>query len=124
MVLILEGYIHDLTDLNSIGGLYPLVGFLKNRHANLRAKAADVLNTIVQNNPKSQQLVMYANGLEHLLSNFTTDLDTKVRTKSLVAISCKYYYSYPRKYSTGSRKFGCYADNIENFAKLCSSNQT
>ncbi|KAL0375233.1 UNVERIFIED_CONTAM: hypothetical protein Sradi_3439000 [Sesamum radiatum] len=72
----------DIEDLHSIGGLVPLLGYLKNPHANIRAKAAEVVSTIVQNNPKSQQLVMEANGLEPLLSNFTSDPDVIVRTKA------------------------------------------
>lgn len=78
-----------LVDLNSIGGLVPLLNYLRNSHANIRAKAAEVVSTIVQNNPKSQQLVMDANGMEHLLSNFASDEDVTVRTKSLGAISCE-----------------------------------
>lgn len=77
------------TDLHSIGGLVPLLGYLKNSNAGIRAKAAEVVTTIVQNNPKSQQLVMEANGLEPLLSNFSSDPDETVRTKSLGAISCE-----------------------------------
>lgn len=79
-----------VADLHSIGGLVPLIGYLKSPHANIRAKAAEVVSTIVQNNPRSQQLVMEANGLEPLLSNFTSDTDVAVRTKSLGAISCEY----------------------------------
>lgn len=78
-----------LTDLHSIGGLHPLLGYLKNSHANIRAKAAEVVTTIVQNNPRSQQLVMELNGLESLLLNFTSDPDVIARTKALGAISCK-----------------------------------
>ena len=78
------------TDLHSIGGLVPLLGYLKNSHSNIRAKAAEVVTIIVQNNPYSQQLVMGANGLEPLLSNFTLDPDVTVRTKALWAISCVY----------------------------------
>ncbi|VVA96976.1 unnamed protein product [Arabis nemorensis] len=74
-------------DLHSIGGLVPLLGFLKNSHANIRAKAADVVSTIVQNNPRSQELVMEVNGLESLLSNFTSDTDVHARTQALGAIS-------------------------------------
>ncbi|PHU06877.1 hypothetical protein BC332_23366 [Capsicum chinense] len=59
-----------------------------NSHANIRAKAAEVVSTIVQNNPRSQQLVMEANGLEPLLSNFTSDPDVTACTKALGAISC------------------------------------
>ncbi|XP_004302552.1 PREDICTED: uncharacterized protein LOC101309648 [Fragaria vesca subsp. vesca] len=74
-------------DLHSIGGFPPLLNYLKNSHANVRAKAAEVVTTIVQNNPKSQQLVMEANGLEYLYSLFTSDPDVNVRTKALGAIS-------------------------------------
>lgn len=74
-------------DLHSIGGLVPLLNYLKNSNAAIRAKAADVVTTIVQNNPKSQQLVMEASGLEPLLANFTSDPDITVRTKALGAIS-------------------------------------
>ncbi|XP_011094893.1 uncharacterized protein LOC105174471 [Sesamum indicum] len=82
-------------DLHSIGGLVPLLGYLKNPHANIRAKAAEVVSTIVQNNPKSQQLVMEANGLEPLLSNFTSDPDVIVRTKALGAISSLIRHNKP-----------------------------
>lgn len=74
-------------DLHSIGGLLPLIGYLKNSDASIRAKAAEVVTTIVQNNPKSQQLVMDASGLDPLLSNLSTDSDLTVRTKALGAIS-------------------------------------
>lgn len=74
-------------DLHSIGGLHPLIGYLKNSDASIRAKAAEVVTTIVQNNPKSQQLVMEASGLDPLLSNLSTDSDVTVRSKALGAIS-------------------------------------
>lgn len=76
-------------DLHSVGGLVPLLGYLKNSNANIRAKSADVISTIVENNPRSQESVMEANGLESLLSNFTSDTDMHSRTQALGAISCK-----------------------------------
>ncbi|KAA8518926.1 hypothetical protein F0562_016300 [Nyssa sinensis] len=83
----LAGYAH-LTDLHSIGGLDPLLGYLKDSPAKIQAKAAEVITTIVQNNPKGQQIVMQANGLEPLLSILTSDCDdVTVRTKALGAIS-------------------------------------
>lgn len=82
-------------DLHSIGGLVPLLGFLKNTHASVRAKAAEVVTTIVQNNPRSQQMVMEANGFEPLLSNFTSDPDVTVRTKALGAISSLIRHNKP-----------------------------
>uniref|UniRef100_A0A1D1XPV7 Hsp70-binding protein 1 n=2 Tax=Anthurium amnicola TaxID=1678845 RepID=A0A1D1XPV7_9ARAE len=74
-------------DLHSIGGLVPLLDYLKSSNPGIRAKSAEVVSTIVQNNPKSQQLVMDANGMEPLLSNFNSDSDATVRTKALGAIS-------------------------------------
>ncbi|KAE8692448.1 putative Zinc finger family protein [Hibiscus syriacus] len=82
-------------DLHSIGGFVPLLGYLKNSRANVRAKAAEVVSTIVQNNPRSQQLVMEANGLEPLLSNFSSDPDVTVRTKALYAISSLIRHNKP-----------------------------
>ncbi|CAA2985155.1 hsp70 nucleotide exchange factor FES1-like [Olea europaea var. sylvestris] len=87
--------IDNANDIHSIGGLVPLLGYLKNSHAIIRAKAAEVVGTIVQNNPKSQQLVMEANGLEPLLSNFTSDSDVTVRTKALGAISSLIRHNRP-----------------------------
>ncbi|GJT95322.1 HSP70 nucleotide exchange factor FES1-like protein [Tanacetum coccineum] len=74
--------IHMANDLHTIGGLPPLLKYLRNSHANIQAKAAEVVSTIVQNNPKSQQLVMDANGMEPLLTNFNSDDDVTVRTKA------------------------------------------
>ncbi|AAF14032.1 hypothetical protein [Arabidopsis thaliana] len=82
-------------DLHSIGGLVPLLSFLKNSHANIRAKAADVVSTIVQNNPRSQELVMETNALESLLSNFTSDTDIHARTQALGAISSLIRHNKP-----------------------------
>ncbi|KAL5218702.1 hypothetical protein ABZP36_019386 [Zizania latifolia] len=82
-------------DLRSIGGLDPLLGYLKNSHAGIRAKAAEVVSKIVQNNPKSQQLVMESNGLEPLLMNFSSDPSTNSRTKALGAISSLIRHNQP-----------------------------
>ncbi|XP_057798748.1 hsp70 nucleotide exchange factor FES1-like [Salvia miltiorrhiza] len=87
--------IDNANDLHSIGGLAPLLDYLRNPHANIRAKAADVVSTVVQNNPRSQQLVMEANGMEPLLSNFTSDPDVGVRTKALGAISSLIRHNKP-----------------------------
>ncbi|XP_066385765.1 hsp70 nucleotide exchange factor fes1-like [Miscanthus floridulus] len=82
-------------DLHSIGGLDPLLGYLKNSNAGIRAKAAEVVSTIVQNNPKSQQLVMESNRLEPLLTNFKSDPSTNARTKALGAISSLIRHNQP-----------------------------
>jgi hsp70-interacting protein len=74
-------------DLHSIGGLVPLLGYLEHSNAEIRAKSADVVSTMVENNPRSQQSVMECNGLESLLLNFTSDIDMHSRTQALGAIS-------------------------------------
>ncbi|XP_047086390.1 hsp70 nucleotide exchange factor FES1-like [Lolium rigidum] len=74
-------------DLHSVGGLVPVIRYLRNSNARIRAKAADVVTTVVQNNPTSQQLVMEASGFEPLVSNFTSDPDLTARIKALGALS-------------------------------------
>lgn len=86
-------------DLHSVGGLVPLLGYLRNSNASIRGKAAEVVSTVVQNNPRSQQLVMEASGFEPLLLNFTSDPDITVRTKALGAISCKHFISLLSSFS-------------------------
>ncbi|KAE8808312.1 Hsp70-binding protein 1 [Hordeum vulgare] len=73
-------------DLHSVGGLVPVIRYLRNTNARIRAKAADVVTTVVQNNPTSQQLVMEASGFEPLVSNFTSDPDLTARIKALGAL--------------------------------------
>ena len=74
-------------DLHSVGGLVPVIKYLRNSNARIRARAADVVTTVVQNNPTSQQLVMEASGFDPLLSNFTSDPDLTARIKALGALS-------------------------------------
>lgn len=87
----------SLPDLYNIGGLGPLLRYLGSSNANLKAKAAEVVSTIVQNNPKSQNLVIEAKGLKLLMDNFKNDSeDDAVRIKALGAISCKCLFGlYP-----------------------------
>jgi hsp70-interacting protein len=90
-------------DLISVGGLFPLLSYLKSSNATIRAKAAQVLTTVVQNNPTSQQSVMDASGFEPLFLNFMCDPDLTVRIKALGAISCEclaetFYLFYQPRY--------------------------
>lgn len=101
----LEGLLEELqehvesidmaNDLKAIGGLVPLLAYLKSRHSSLRWKAADVVTTVVQNNSKAQQNVMDVGGLPLLLDNFTSGPDIKVRTKALGAISSLIRHNKP-----------------------------
>nr|CAD1828670.1 unnamed protein product [Ananas comosus var. bracteatus] len=105
-------------DLHSVGGLVPLLGYLRNSNASIRGKAAEVVSTVVQNNPRSQQLVMEASGFEPLLLNFTSDPDITVRTKALGAISCLI-----RNYKAGTTAFRL-ANPYSGLRDALSSNNT
>lgn len=93
----LEGLLEELqmhveaidmaNDLQAIGGLAPLLAYLRSEHPSLRARAAEVVSTVVQNNQRGQDMVMAAGGLPLLLVNFSTDDDMTSRTKALGAIS-------------------------------------
>ncbi|CAI5504121.1 unnamed protein product [Closterium sp. Naga37s-1] len=74
-------------DLKAIGGLEPLLRFLKSPHAILRARAAEVVTTMVQNNEKSQRSVMEAGGHLTLMDMILNDADVTARTKAVGAIS-------------------------------------
>ena len=73
-----------------MGGLEPLLAFLKSPHPQLRSRAAEVVMTMVQNNEKSQRQVMAAGGHLTLFHMFLSDPDAVVRAKVTGAISCEW----------------------------------
>ncbi|CAI5503880.1 unnamed protein product [Closterium sp. Naga37s-1] len=75
------------TDLKAIGGLEPPLRFLKSPHAILRARAAEMVTTMVQNNEKSQINVMDAGAHLTLMDMILHDVDVTARTKAVGAIS-------------------------------------
>ncbi|GAQ81899.1 armadillo/beta-catenin-like repeat containing protein [Klebsormidium nitens] len=62
------------------------VFILVNPDPRLRAKAAEVVHTVVQNNPQSQQNVMDCKGMETLMHNAAQDEDPTSRAKALGAV--------------------------------------
>ncbi|KAL3687516.1 hypothetical protein R1sor_013825 [Riccia sorocarpa] len=94
-------------DLHAIGGLIPLLNYLKHSDASVRARAAEVVSTVVQNNAKSQKQVMEVKGLEILLESFTSDADMNVRAKALGALSS--LISNNKEAVTSFRLSNCYA---------------
>ncbi|BBN08732.1 hsp70-interacting protein [Marchantia polymorpha subsp. ruderalis] len=94
-------------DLHAIGGLIPLLNYLKHSDAGIRARAAEVVTTVVQNNERSQKQVMDVKGMEMLLENFTSDSDMNVRAKALGAISS--LISNNKAGVTSFRLSNCYA---------------
>eukprot|EP00898_Chlorokybus_atmophyticus_P002931 jgi/Chlat1/3639/Chrsp238S03637 len=75
-------------DFFTVGGYPPLLAKLKSAHPSVRQRAAQVVSTLVQNNPKVQELAMEANTLPQLLAVVSQDPDALVRTRALGAVSC------------------------------------
>jgi hypothetical protein len=65
-------------DLTHIGGLPTLLGLLESQYAPLRASAAEVVATCVQNNPPVQQFFLDGGTLPKLLQ-LTGDAEPTVR---------------------------------------------
>ncbi|KAK9904287.1 hypothetical protein WJX75_008419 [Coccomyxa subellipsoidea] len=74
-------------DLTHIGGLPTLLGLLGSCHAPVRASAAEVVATCVQNHPPVQQMFMEGGALPRLLQ-LLQDPDPICRRKALLALSC------------------------------------
>lgn len=73
-------------DLGKIGGLQPLLAMFRSPHPEIRAQAAEVLATVVQNNPKAQREVLDAGALESILRLIREDEEAHVRLKGLLAL--------------------------------------
>ncbi|BDA45863.1 probable Hsp70 nucleotide exchange factor FES1 at N-terminal half [Coccomyxa sp. Obi] len=74
-------------DLTHIGGLPTLLGLLGSAHAPVRASAAEVVATCVQNHPPVQMHFLEGGVLPRLLQLFQ-DPDPTCRRKALLALSC------------------------------------
>ena len=87
----LRDHVEDLDaacDLSKVGGLPPMVATVQGSpHAVLRALAAEVLATCVQNNPKAQQQFLNAGVLDTVLQTARDDVDGAVRLKAWFAVS-------------------------------------
>lgn len=81
--------IDNAGDLHTIGGFQPLIKTLGSPHPTLRALAAEVLATCVQNHPKAQAHALENNVMPGLLKMAGEDEnDNAARTKALYALSC------------------------------------
>lgn len=87
----LQDHVEDIDaacDLSKVGGLPALLGTIGGSpHASLRALAAEVVATAVQNNPKAQQALLDAGALDCVLRLARSDVDTGARLKGLFAVS-------------------------------------
>jgi len=91
----LDELVHQIDtaiDLYKIGGLAPLLGCIRSPFPSVRSKAAHVLATTVQNNPKCQEWALEQKALNVLLeslklSETPSEDDYKVLEKILYAIA-------------------------------------
>jgi hypothetical protein len=74
-------------DFGQIGGADALLSLLASPHAGLRWRSAEVVATVVQNNPDCQLMMLERNVLETLMDMVESDEDVTVRTKAFLAIS-------------------------------------
>jgi len=79
--------IDNAQDLCTVGG-YPVISqVLWSRHASLRAEAAEVLATLVQNNPNTQVHVAERGGLQLLRTRLEDEKNIEAKRKILRALS-------------------------------------
>lgn len=87
----LKDHVEDIDtacDLSKVGGLPPLLSTIRGSpHAVLRALAAEIVATCVQNNPKAQQQFLEASALDAVLQCARDDVDPTARLKGLFAVS-------------------------------------
>ncbi|KUL84605.1 hypothetical protein ZTR_08722 [Talaromyces verruculosus] len=79
--------IDNANNMEPLGLWTPLVGLLQHKEADMRRMAAWCIGTAVQNNEKGQDKLLVLNVLPTLVSLATTDSDSKVRRKSVYALS-------------------------------------
>ncbi|KAL7304547.1 hypothetical protein TKK_0003332 [Trichogramma kaykai] len=75
-------------DFYKIGGFSIFAGCFNSLHSGIRAKAANLIAEITQNNPYCQDKIMEAGYIPILLGMVDNDPSDIVRVKSLYAISC------------------------------------
>ncbi len=83
-------------DLSKVGGLPPLLALMASPHAALRAGAAEVLATAVQNNPKAQERALAGGALAPVMELARSDSDATARLKGFLALGCAFARAYRR----------------------------
>jgi len=76
------------SDFHKIGGFQLLPRYLHSEQEGFRWRTADLIATLVQNNPYCQEKALEFNLLPLLLNVIDTDSSSEVRTKALYALSC------------------------------------
>lgn len=86
-MLVVVDNIDFARDFGQIGGAEALLSLLKSPHAGLRWRSAEVVATVVQNNPACQDMMLGFDILPVLSAMVESDADAVVRTKALLAIA-------------------------------------
>ena len=77
------------SDFQKMGAYGVVQGLLQSEHADIRWRAAQLIATVVQNNPHCQQKALETQLLPLLVHLVDTDANMLVRVKALYAISCE-----------------------------------
>ena len=81
----------NFSDFHKVGGFQILPTLLRSEYDGLRWRTADLVGTLVQNNPYCQEEMLKINLLPLLLEHLDDPTETnEVRIKCLYAISCEY----------------------------------
>jgi len=111
----LEYYVHQIDnarDLDSIGGLFLVIKLMNSTEPSLASRAAYVLGSATQSNPKVQQAALKLRALPLLLRLLSKHEPMAVRKKAMYALS-----SLIRLFPVGQRDF-LKLNGLEIFKKL------
>ena len=78
-----------LVAFHKIGGFSYTTHYLKGDHIGLKWRTADLVASLVQNNPYCQKVAIELHYIEQLLKLVDQDTNDMVRVKALYALSCK-----------------------------------
>ncbi|XP_074659872.1 hsp70-binding protein 1-like [Tubulanus polymorphus] len=87
-------------DFHKIGGYESLGDLLRDENPEIRSRAADLIATLVQNNPYCQQRALEFDLMPSLLALLDDDNDDRVKIKALYAVSCM-----AREFDAGKEEF-------------------
>ncbi|KAK9806566.1 hypothetical protein WJX73_001929 [Symbiochloris irregularis] len=107
--------VDNARDLNRIGGIRTLKSLMESPYAGLRWRAAEVVGMAAQSHEPVQQQFLDDNILPSLLT-LLVDVDSKCRTKALLAISCLIRHN-----QSGIAAFHA-ADGLQRLAAVVSQN--
>ena len=78
-----------VVDFHKIGGYALFPPLLSHRNPEIRWRTAELIATLVQNNPYCQEAALSMDLMGLLLATLANDISDDVRIKALFAVSCE-----------------------------------